>query len=515
MTDPHAYLLERLRASRDDRALEFGERSWSYRDLDGLARRYAAGLESLGIGRGDRVAVFAENAPEVIVALLGHWLLGAVHVPINPRYREEEAGHVLRDSGAAAVLVAGGSECERVLDAVDPPPGALRRIVVGSVPAAPRRSPFEALVATGRRADAPRADAKDTAMLIYTSGTTGKSKGVELTYANIVDNTLALTGLWEFQASDRVVVALPLFHVHGLCLGTFGSLLAGATVMLFERFEAAAVVEAFGSRGATVFFGVPTMYVRLLEHLERSPGAAEPLRGARLFIAGSAALAADDFRAFEARTGHAILERYGMSETLFTLTNPYRGERRPGTVGAPAPGCVVRLVDDAGHDVAEGEFGEIIVKGNGVMKGYWGRPAETAAAFRDGWFLTGDVARRDADGYVTIAGRKSVDLIKSGGYKISAREIEDVLRRHPAVADVAVVGVPDRVWGQRIAAAVVPRAAMEEATASLVAELSQFAARHLAEFKLPRTIRLVAELPRNALGKVQKHLLAAVFGAGA
>jgi len=514
VTDPRAYLLERLRASGDGPALEFGGRSRSYRELDDLARRYAAGLANLGIGRGDRVAVFAENAPEVIAALLGHWLSGVIHVPVNPRYREEEAGHVLRDSGAVAALVAGGSECERVLDAIDPPPGALRRIMVGPAPAAPLRSPFEALVAAGPLNAAPLAGANDTAMLIYTSGTTGKSKGVELTYANVVDNTLALTGLWEFRSADRVVVALPLFHVHGLCLGIFGSLLAGATVLLSERFDAAAVVEAFASRGATVFFGVPTMYVRLLEHLERDPDAAGPLRRARLFIAGSAPLSADDFRTFAAKTGHAILERYGMSETLFTLTNPYRGERRPGTVGLPAPGCAVRIVDDAGHDVAEGELGEIIVRGNGVMRGYWGRPAETAAAFRDGWFLTGDVARRDADGYVTIAGRKSVDVIKSGGYKISAREIEDVLRRHPAVADAAVVGVPDRVWGQRIAAAVVPRAADAAAPTALVVELSRFAASHLAEFKLPRIIRVVAELPRNALGKVQKHLLLRLLEAG-
>jgi acyl-CoA synthetase (AMP-forming)/AMP-acid ligase II len=202
-----------------------------------------------------------------------------------------------------------------------------------------------------------------------------------------------------------------------------------------------------------------------------------------------------------------------MSETLFTLSNPYEGERRPGTVGLPVPGCSVRLVDDAGRDVPDGELGEIHVKGNGVMNGYWGREAETATSFRDGWFLTGDVARRDAGGYVTILGRKSVDVIKSGGYKISAREIEDVLRRHPRVKDAAVVGLPDRVWGQRIAAAVVLTEPADAAAAERAcAEIAAFAAEQLADFKQPRDLRAVSELPRNSLGKVQKHVLAKALG---
>jgi acyl-CoA synthetase (AMP-forming)/AMP-acid ligase II len=203
-----------------------------------------------------------------------------------------------------------------------------------------------------------------------------------------------------------------------------------------------------------------------------------------------------------------------MSETLFTLSNPFEGERRPGTVGLPVPGCAAKIMDDEGREAAEGELGEIHVKSNGVMNGYWGRPAETAAAFRDGWFLTGDVARRDAGGYVTIVGRKSVDIIKSGGYKISAREIEDVLRRHPLVKDAAVVGIPDRVWGQRIAAAVVLTELAEPAVArSACIQISVFAAAHLADFKQPRDVRAVPELPRNALGKVQKHVLVRAFEA--
>lgn len=346
-------------------------------------------------------------------------------------------------------------------------------------------------------------------MLIYTSGTTGKSKGVALSYRALADNTASVTGLWRFAPEDRLVLALPLFHVHGLVLGVAGMLVNGLTLLLEPRFDAARVVRAFAEEGATVFMGVPTMYVRLLEHLEAHPGAAEALRKARLFTAGSAPLPAADFETFRAKTGHAILERYGMSETLFTLSNPCDGERRPGTVGLPTPGCAVRIVDDGGRDAAEGELGEIVVKSDGLMNGYWGRPADTAASFREGWFLTGDVARRGAGGYVTIVGRKSVDIIKSGGYKIAAREIEDVLRRHPKVKDAAVIGLEDRVWGQRIAAALVLEDGCEPGAAC--AEVAVFAGDHLADYKKPREVVALPELPRNALGKVQKHLLAREF----
>jgi acyl-CoA synthetase (AMP-forming)/AMP-acid ligase II len=352
-------------------------------------------------------------------------------------------------------------------------------------------------------------------MLIYTSGTTGKSKGVALSHRALEANTRAMMDLWRFSPADRLVLALPLFHVHGLGLGVAGALLTGFTLLLEERFDAARVVEAFVNEGATAFMGVPTMYVRLLEHLEAHPEGAEALRRARLFTAGSAPLPAADFASFREKTGHAILERYGMSETLFTLSNPYEGERRPGTVGLPVPGCSVRLVDDDGRDARQDEPGEIHVRGNGLMNGYWGREADTAAAFRDGWFLTGDVARRGGDGYVTILGRKSVDVIKSGGYKISAREIEDVLRRHPAVKDAAVVGLPDRVWGQRIAAAVVLVTPCDADTEKRTCEeIAAFAASCLADFKKPRDLRVVTELPRNVLGKVQKHLLVKSLGEG-
>jgi acyl-CoA synthetase (AMP-forming)/AMP-acid ligase II len=504
----------RISAHATHPAVVWNGRSYSFEEMSRWAGSYVAFLERAGVKRGDRVALFAETCPELVAALAGHLGAGIIHVPINTRYRAEEARHILEDSGAVAVLTRRTDGCAKVLDAIlaeGRPPGLLHVLDLAEVFPS---SPFEANPSSSSsyepQSNPPAKD--DAALLVYTSGTTGKSKGVVLSHRALEENTRAVMDLWRFSEADRLVLALPLFHVHGLCLGVAGALSTGFTLILEKRFDAARAVEAFAKEGATAFMGVPTMYVRLLEHLDSHPQDAASLRKARLFTAGSAPLPASDFLAFHERTGHRILERYGMSETLFTLSNPYGGERRPGTVGLPVPGCLVRLVDDEGCDVPEGELGEILVKGNGVMTGYWGRPADTAAAFRDGWFLTGDVARRDAGGYVTLVGRKSVDIIKSGGYKISAREIEDVLRRHPAVRDAAVVGVPDRVWGQRIAAAIVLTGPTEaDAAARVCAEIAAFAAEHLADYKKPRDVRAVSELPRNVLGKVQKHLLASVF----
>ncbi|HVO50627.1 MAG TPA: AMP-binding protein [Thermoanaerobaculia bacterium] len=519
----HDRLLGSLRRRAAHPAVVWDGRSYTFEEIRRLANLYVDRLRALGVRRGARVAVFAETCPELIAGFVAHLETGVVHVPINTRYKADEARHILEDSGAVAVLTGGeGEECREVLGEilrVKEPPGLRHVLTVAdafrdgqpasaapSLPSSP--SSKKDLSSSPTTGDEPSDD--DIAMLIYTSGTTGKSKGVALSYRALADNTASVTGLWRFAPEDRLVLALPLFHVHGLVLGVAGMLVNGLTLLLEPRFDAARIAEAFAREGATVFMGVPTMYVRLLEHLGVHPEAAAALRKARLFTAGSAPLPAADFEAFHGHTGHAILERYGMSETLFTLSNPYDGERRPGTVGRATPGCSVRIVDDEGRDVPDGDLGEIVVKSNGLMNAYWGREADTAASFRDGWFLTGDVARRSADGYVTIAGRKSVDIIKSGGYKVAAREIEDVLRRHPSVRDAAVVGVEDRVWGQRVAAALVLAEGCEPITAC--AEVAAFAAAHLADYKKPRDVVALPELPRNALGKVQKHLLARAFG---
>jgi acyl-CoA synthetase (AMP-forming)/AMP-acid ligase II len=498
-----ARLLDALVSRASHPALEMAGRSYTFGELDALSRAHANRLSRLGIASGDCVAVLAPACPEAVAAFVGHLRSGVIHVPINTRYRSEETRHILEDSGACAVLYQSGGEGSAVLEEIrssSPPPALQHWLEIGQTLTAapgPRPPPEPARPSDGQ-----------AAVLIYTSGTTGKSKGVALAYRALVENTLSVTRLWRATSEDRLVLALPLFHVHGLCLGITGALLHGSTVLLEPRFDASRVVDAFAGDGATVFMGVPTMYVRLLEHFDSHPEAAAALGRARLFTSGSAPLPASDFALFREKTGHAILERYGMSETLFTLSNPYEGERRRGTVGLPVPGCAARVVDEQGRDLPDGELGELFVESNGLMNGYWGREADTAACFRDGWFATGDMARRESDGYFAIAGRKSVDFIKSGGFKVSAREVEDVLRRHPRVKDVAVVGAPDRTWGQRIVAAVVlePSAA-PPATDDLLEELVAFCSRSLADYKRPREVRVLDELPRNALGKVQKHRL--------
>lgn len=480
-------------------AIRHADRSYTHAHWEDAALRYAAGLSREGIKPGDRVAVLSDNRPEVLFVTLGHLLSGVIHVPINTRYRAPEIEHILDDSGACAVVV--DAAHLDVLDEVDPT-RARRRIHLGT----PDEDRLEEVGDEPRPTSPPGED--PTAVLIYTSGTTGKSKGVELTHRAIGEGIGRLTDLWGWSSEDRLVLGLPLFHVHGLGIGVYGARIHGLCIDLLPRFEASQVVESM-RQGASIFMGVPTMYAMLLEHLEREPQGADALRGARLFTSGSAALPAHDFERFEQLTGHRILERYGMTETLLTLSNPLDGERRPGSVGRPLPGCEIRVVDDAGEDIGARETGELWVRWPGLMTGYWNNPQATAEAFTDGWFRTGDVVVRDPDGYIRIVGRSSVDIIKSGGFKISAREIEEVVAQHPNIKEAAIVGLPDARWGERIAVAVVLRAPFE--AAQLHEDLSAHVAARLADYKKPREMLIVDELPRNALGKLQKHRIIALF----
>jgi malonyl-CoA/methylmalonyl-CoA synthetase len=324
----------------------------------------------------------------------------------------------------------------------------------------------------------------DVALLCYTSGTTGAPKGAMLTHGNALASCEALRLAWRWTADDRLVLALPLFHVHGLGVGLHGTLLSGGSAMLLPRFDADAVLDAAREHDATLFFGVPTMYARLAG----SPRVAELAR-LRLCVSGSAPLPASLHDELDAHAGVRVLERYGMTETIMNVSNPCDGERRAGTVGFPLPGVEVRLDDPSG---------EILLRGPNVFPGYWGRPDATREAFTDdGWFRSGDVGARDHDGYLRIVGRAK-ELIISGGYNVYPREVEDVLLEHPLVAEVAVVGEPSDEWGETVVAVVVPptgAAADEEA-------LLEFAAEQLAPYKRPRRVRFVDALPRNALGKV-------------
>lgn len=512
-----AYLFAALESGGSDLAYEFEGQRLSWAELDARARSYAQALANAGVAKGERVAVYVETCLELIVSLFGNYYLGAIHVPINTRYREREVAHILADCRATVIIcdVAG----ESIMAGALAQAGLTRAPLCVGIGEGAAGVSFASLLATSP-APEPRARPRDRdpALLIYTSGTTGPSKGALLTHAHVIANMRALTGLWTWSSRDRLVLALPLFHVHGLCIGIHGAAIRGMTVLLERRFDVAAVVERFADheRGrASVFMGVPTMYTSLVEHLRETPAAAAKLACGRLFTSGSAALSAALWQEFMALTGQRIVERYGMTETLITLSNPYVGVRVAGSVGQPVPGCDAAVIDEAGDELRPGEAGELIVHSNGLMDGYWNLPQQTAQALvldREGgkWFRTGDIAYVGAQGYFHIVGRKSVDIIKSGGFKISAREIEEVLMGHPIVYEVAVVGIPDAKWGQKIIACVVPDSPMAGILDEPGQLLESLVALHralLADYKQPRGLYLCDELPRNALGKLQKHRL--------
>lgn len=491
------------RTTPDAPALTFEGHTLTHAEVFERASAYATGLRAQGVERGERVAVILETSLELVVALLGHYMLGVVHVPVNTRYGDVEVAHILSDSGASAVLVDRADKLELVREHAH-----IKRVVVGELEceAGGDEALFTQLCARAGEVTWSARD-EDVAMFIYTSGTTGASKGVVLTHAMILSGIDNLTRLWRWHEEDVLVLALPLFHVHGLCIGVHGTLLRGCHAVLQPRFEPGRVAQAI-DEGGTIFMGVPTMYTRLVRAMEDDPALAASLSKAALFTSGSAALSAQVFERFEALTGHRILERYGMSETMLTVSNPYEPERRkPGTIGFAVPGCEVCVVDDELQQCAPGEVGQLVVRGESVTRGYWQNEAKTAESFRAGWFLTGDAARYDEQGYIVHVGRRSVDVLKSGGYKISAREIEEVLLRHPQVEEAAVVGIPDEEWGQRIGAALVVSQGARQDEAYWLAELEQFVAGKLADYKRPRQLVLLAELPRNALGKIQKHRL--------
>jgi malonyl-CoA/methylmalonyl-CoA synthetase len=350
-----------------------------------------------------------------------------------------------------------------------------------------------------------RAPAEHPAFVIFTSGTTGPPKGVVLPRRAVASNLDALARAWAWTSDDVVAHALPLFHVHGLILGVLGPLRLGGTVHHLGRFSPAAVADAL--RGpATMLFGVPTMYHRLAEQAAVDPAVAAALAGARLLVSGSAALAVPDHERIAAVTGQRVVERYGMTETLMSCAVRADQERRPGSVGPPLDGVSVRLVDDDGRIVAAGDndsMGEIVVRGQNLFTGYLNCPEATAEVMRDGWFHTGDLATRDPDGYLRIVGRRATDLIKSGGYKIGAGEIENVLLGHPGVREVAVTGAPDADLGERVVAWVVPNPSGRPS----VDELADLVATQLAPHKRPREVHFLEQLPHNEMGKVTKRAL--------
>lgn len=437
-------------------------------ELEERTATVAARFAAAGLFPGDRLLVSAAATVDLAVAHVAALRLGLVVVPVNTAFGPSEIGAVAAAADPALAVLDDPARVTGV-----PSTGATVDLPDGSAPVL----------------DAAHPD--DTALLVFTSGTTGTPKGVPLSHANLLATSAAIQVAWRWTAADRLALALPLFHVHGLGVGLHGTLLAGASAVILPRFQVDAVLDAIAASRATLMFGVPTMWVRLAA----SPRVVE-LAALRLCVSGSAALDPATFAALEAGIGSRVVERYGMTETGMLVSNPYEGDRRAGSVGLALPGVAVRLEEREG---AGEPADEILVRGPNVFAGYLGGVGADAFT-ADGWFRTGDLGRADPDGYLRIVGR-SKELIITGGFNVYPRDVEEVLRDHPGVADVAVVGVPDPEWGERVVACVVA------ADAVAAGELLTWAADRLAPYKRPREVRFVDELPRNAMGKVVRAAL--------
>ena len=469
-----------------------GERI-SYADLVARAGRMANALVSLGVAPGDRVAAQVEKSVEAIILYLATVRAGAVFLPLNTGYTPAEIDYFIGDA-TPAVFVCDPARADALTDAAA---RAGARIV--TLDADGQGSLTDAAAgALPDFATVPR-EADDLAALLYTSGTTGRSKGAMLTHGNLVSNTQALRDAWRYTADDVLIHALPIFHTHGLFVATNVTLFSGASMIFLPKFDPDRIIQLMDR--ATVLMGVPTFYVRLLQddRLDRNATARM-----RLFISGSAPLLAETHREWQARTGHAILERYGMTETNMNASNPYEGDRIAGTVGMPLPGVEIIVSDpDTGADLPQGQIGMIEVRGPNVFKGYWQMPEKTAAELRDnGFFITGDLGKFDERGYLHIVGRGK-DLIITGGYNVYPKEIETEIDALPGVTESAVIGLPHRDFGEAVTAVVVPATANALSEGEVLASLDG----RLAKFKQPKRVLFVDELPRNTMGKVQKNLL--------
>lgn len=476
-----------LAARAGEPALEWGPatgpvETLSFGEIGARATRMAGALAARGVGPGDRLAVQLANGLELVDLFLACLMLEAVFVPLNVLYREREIGHAVGDAAPLAIVTT--------------------RALAGLVPAGlPAWDADELVAEAGSSTEHPPPRSVPTgdppAVMVYTSGTTGRAKGALHSQASLAANARTLLRAWHITSADRYLAVLPLFHVHGLANGLCCWLASGCRMRLVERFEHERAQALFESFRPTLFFGVPTVYLRLLEIEERVARAIGAR--ARLFVCGSAPLPAHVFAAFRARFGHAILERYGMTETLMTLGNPCEGERRPGSVGLPFDGVSIRILRADGRPADTGEVGELHVRGPALFSGYWRQPEASARAFEDGWFRTGDLAERAADGYVTLRGRAS-ELVLCGGFNVYPREIEELLLEQDGVREAAVIGVPDALRGERPLAFYAGEA---EPSA-----LEAACRRQLASFKVPVAFVQLPALPRNAMGKLEKTRLA-------
>ncbi|MGJ8544104.1 MAG: malonate--CoA ligase [Sulfitobacter sp.] len=465
----------------------------SYAQLWQSAERVASALINLGVEPGDRVAVQADKSLGILELYLGTILAGAIHLPLNTAYTAAEVGYFLGDASPRVFVcdparqdelaeVIGTAKIQTVLTLDGDGNGSMRQ---AASDAQPLRNP----VARGE---------DDLAAFLYTSGTTGRSKGAMLTHGNLASNAKVLRDLWQFTHDDVLIHALPLFHTHGLFVAINITLVAGGAIIFHRGFDPDAIIADFAR--ATTLMGVPTFYTRLLAAPDLTKDAVAKMR---LFVSGSAPMLTETHHEWQSRTGHTVLERYGMTETCMNTSNPFDGLRKPGTVGLPLEGVELRIATPEGEIFPQGEIGGIEVRGPNLFKGYWNMPEKTAEELRaDGWFITGDLGQIDEDGYVTIVGR-SKDLIISGGYNIYPKEIEMLIDEVPGVVESAAFGIPHADFGESVAVAVVQEPGGTLTADDILASIST----DIARFKIPRKIFFLDALPRNTMGKVQKNVL--------
>ncbi|MCU1629910.1 MAG: Long-chain-fatty-acid--CoA ligase [Pseudonocardia sp.] len=494
MTNLAANLIATAEKYGDRPAVRLDDHVLSYRDLHAAAAAVAGTLRSRGIAPGDRVGLVLPNVPAFPILFYGALLAGAAVVPMNPLLKAREVEYYLNDSGMSLVFGwdGGGDVVPTAAEAV-----GIRGVVVSALGPSAEQLEGEPITVPVERDDS------DTAVILYTSGTTGQPKGAELTHRNLNTNAhMTVDTLIEITSDDVIMGCLPLFHVFGLTCGLNAAVVSGSCLTLLPRFDGGKALEMVGRDKVTVFEGVPTMYAGMLHHA--NAGSAD-MSSLRTCITGGSAMPVEILKAFEQKFGCQVLEGYGLSETspVASFNQPGR-ERKPGSIGFQVRGCEMRLVDDDGNDVGADTPGEIAIRGENVMKGYWGRPEATAEAIPDGWFRTGDIATKDADGYYFIVDRKK-DLIIRGGYNVYPREVEETLYEHPAVAEAAVVGMKHSDLGEEIGAAV----ALKAGQSADPDELRDFVKERMAAYKYPRKVWIVDALPKGPTGKILRREVSA------
>jgi len=482
----------------DKVAIEFEDQRLTFKELDLLANKAANAYHSIGIRKGDRIAHYLPNCIELINSLMGCFKHGFVIVPMNINFKEQEIQHILHDSGAKAIIT-DIEHLPTVRNVLSTLPN-LRHIILINGAEANTNSFHDLLKKSPDKKPSVFIKDEDYSIIFYTSGTTGKPKGAALDQTNVTSNLKALEQAWKLNKDEVFLLTLPLYHIHGIGVALCGSLYNGNFTILKKKFVAEDVVETIQKRKVTLFMGVPTMYYKILEveNLEKYD-----LSSMRLFVSGSAPLTRELFGQLKKKLGHEILERAGMSETMMNFSNPYEGERIPGSVGPCLPGVKVRIVNpETFEDVPVNEAGEIALRGPNVFHGYWNKTEYNRKVFKDGWFLTGDIGKIDENNYVYIIGR-SKDVMKSGGINIYPREIEDVIETMPQVKECAVVGVPDKEFGESVKAYVV----LNQGEKLTDNDVIEYCREKLASFKKPKFVEFLEQLPKNTMGKILKEEL--------